>query len=398
MRWALRMMRGAITSSTSEGNAMRTRSSRLPFRVIAFLALATGVPGATTLAQSEPPRAGPSPVPRPWGATPLSAIIHAQATALAAEGYFLETAAIARRHHALAAKQEMENMLHWVDTYFEMRQRNRAWRLKENPNYLMRERKRQQVMRYQVEHFLDHSLKGDLAGRLNWLLTQLSGLLLSYKYQAGYGTLVDLELDQKLTPRDIRHLRLTDGGRTGGERLIFRADDAKVLQTDWPLAFRTREFDDVRAYFELTRDRTIDKLAAGREWSWDDQQAMIDAVDRLTAVFNEVYDTDRRIEMQREHPGSYSTVYKVGERFLQSVAAGVFRAVNTNDRGVFDGSYRFTGSSVLELVDYLCGHGFEFAPPEFGDEPTYRKVYGGMRELYLRLVPEPGIPEHYYTR
>ncbi|MHB8903457.1 MAG: hypothetical protein ACYC6Y_32230, partial [Thermoguttaceae bacterium] len=40
--------------------------------------------------------------------TPLSAVIIAQADALASEGYFLESAAIARRHHALAAKQEEE--------------------------------------------------------------------------------------------------------------------------------------------------------------------------------------------------------------------------------------------------------------------------------------------------
>ncbi|MDY0170457.1 MAG: hypothetical protein RBS80_28205 [Thermoguttaceae bacterium] len=324
-------------------------------------------------------------------------MIHAQATALAAEGYFLEAAAIARRHHALAAKQEMENMVQWVDTYFEMRQRNRAWRLKEGslPNYMRQERERQEVMRYQVENFLENALKNDIAGKLNWLLTELSGLLLSYRYQAGFGKPVDLELDQELTPNDIRHLRLTDGGRLGGQKLVFRAHDAKVLQTDWPLAFRSQQFDEVREYFEATRDRVVESLGAGCELSTSDQEAIIDAVDQLRTVFNEVYDTEHRLQMQLEQPGTYSMVYKVGERFLQALAVGVFRAVSTNDRAIFDGSYRFDGTSVPELVEHMCGHGFEFAPPEAGDEPTYRKVYLGMRELYLRLRPEPGIPEYY---
>lgn len=377
---------------------MQIELLRLPRWTVVVLAVwITGFLSPGAHAQSEPPRAGPSPVPRPWGATPYSTMIHAQATALAAEGYFLESAAIARRHHALAAKQEMENMVQWVDTYFEMRQRNRAWRLKEGslPNYMKEERERQEVMRYQVEHFLDNSLKNDIAGKLNWLLTQLSSLLLSYKYQAGDGTLTNLKLDQELEPSDIRHLRLTDGGRLGGQKLIFRAHDAKVLQTEWPLAFRGQEFDAVRDYFEVTRDRVVQSLATRGELFRDDQEAITDAIDQLRTVFNDVYAIDHRLQMQLEQPGSYSTVYKVGERFLQALAVGVFRAINTNDRAVFDGSYRFEGSSVSELVDHVCGHGFEFAPPEAGDEPTYRKVYLGMRELYLRLRPESGIPEYY---
>lgn len=375
------------------------RSKRFSVSVL-MPACVVAVLGAVALvaqAQAEPPRAGPSPVPRPWGATPHSTMIHAQATALASQGYFLETAAIARRHRALAAKQEMENMVQWVDTYFDMRQRNRAWRLKEGslPNYMRQERERQEVMRYQVENFLDNALKNDIAGKLNWLLTQLSGLLLSYQHQAGYGTAVDLELNQQLTPDDVRHVRLTDGGRLGGQKLIFRADDGKVLQTDWPLAFRPRQFDEVREYFEATRDGVVASLAAGGNLSWEEQEAITDAIDRLRTVFNDVYDTERRLQMQLEQPGTYSTVYKVGERFLQALAVGVFRAINTNDRAIFDGSYRFTGSNVPELVEHMCGHGLEFAPPEAGDEATYRKVYLGMRELYLRLRPEPGIPEYY---
>jgi len=332
-------------------------------------------------------------LPPSWGATPLSTVIHAQASYLASAGYFLEQEAIARRHHALAAKQEMENALQWVDTYFEMRQRNRAWRALERPNHLMREKKHQESLRDQIENYLHNSLKNDLTGKLNWLLNELSGPSLAYQYQAGDKTLAGSNLDEQLRPTDVRHLRLTDGGHTGGQKLIFRPDDAKVLQTDWPLALRGPEFKDVCDHFEATRDAALEEWKTTGKLGRDKEQALIEAIDRLTARFNEVYNREARLLRQLERPGTYSTEYKVGQRFLQSLAAGVFRALSTNDRSVFDGSYKFTGDSVVDLIHHMYQNGLEFAPPEAGDEGVYRKVYLTMRGLYLSLSPDNAIPQ-----
>ena len=331
-------------------------------------------------------------LPRSWGATPLSTVIHAQASYLASAGYFLEQAAIARRHRALAAKQEMENALQWVDTYFEMRERNRAWRARENPNHLVREKMHQEALRDQIENYLQNSLENDLTGKLNWLLSELSGPSLAYQYQRGDKTLAGSNLDKELGPRDIGHLRLTDGGHVGGHKLIFRPDDAKVLQTDWPRALRGPEFKSVRDHFERTRDAALEKLRKG-QLSWEEEQALIEAIDRVTARFNEVYTREYRLQMQLVRPGTYSSEYKVGQRFLQSLAAGVFRALSTNDRSVFDESYKFTGDSVVDLVLYMYQNGLEFAPPESGDEAVYKNVYRTMRELYTSLAPEQAIPQ-----
>ena len=140
-------------------------------RLIKMLSLGA-VGGAILAAGSISPRAVAQPIahhghiwlPPSWGATPLSSVIHAQASYLASAGYFLEQEAIARRHHALAAKQEMENALQWVDTYFEMRERNRAWRARENPNHLVREKKHQESLRDQIENHRPHSRKTKING------------------------------------------------------------------------------------------------------------------------------------------------------------------------------------------------------------------------------------------
>lgn len=327
-----------------------------------------------------------------WGATPLSSVIHAQADYLESAGYFLESAAIARRHRALAAKQEMENALQWVDTYFEMRERNRAWRLKENPDHLTKLGKSRKAMDDQITNFLQNSLKNDLTGKLNWLLAELSGPSLAYQYQAGDKTLADTNVDEKLSPSDIHHVRLTDGGHEGGGKLIFRADEAKVLQTEWPLALRGPQFQDVRVNFEAVRDNALKDLKAGNQLGWDQEQSLINAVDQLTVRFNEVYNREARLQMQLEQPGTYSD-YKAGQRFLQSLAAGVFRALRTNDHSVFDGSYKFTGDSVVDLLLHMYQNGLEFAPPQPGDETTYKRIFMSMRELYLSLAPERAMAQ-----
>ena len=41
---------------------------------------------------------------------------------IAAQGDFLEAAAIARRHHAAAAEQEIKNSVEWVRAYFERKE------------------------------------------------------------------------------------------------------------------------------------------------------------------------------------------------------------------------------------------------------------------------------------
>jgi len=66
----------------------------------------------------------------------------------------------------------------------------------------------------------------------------------------------------------------------------------------------------------------------------------------------------------------------------------VVRALETNDRWIFDGSYKFQGKSLVELLQHMSRNGLEFAPPEAGDEGTYNRLFLGLRNVYLNLMPD----------
>lgn len=364
---------------------MRHNPSRL------FACFALFVFSGVSLAALDGAPAQPPPIPDrghiwlppSWGATPLSTVIQAEASYIAAAGDYLESAAIARRHHAAAAEHEMRNALLWVDTYFGMREKNRAWRLKENPNFLMREEKRQKVMADRIDKFFQHTLKGDVTEEINWLLRELSGPALAYQYMPGDKTLADSNLDEKLGPRDLRLIRLADGSRG----LVFAADEGEVLKTNWPRALRGPEFESVRGHFERTRDEVLKEFKDKGKLSWESEQRLMAAVDRVAAAFSAAYPREVRLES-----GPAYLEYAAGKRFVQALAAGAYRAINTTDRWMLDGSLKFTGDSVVDLVHHMYQNGLEFAPPEPGAEGVYRKVFLAMRGLYLGLAPDNALP------
>jgi hypothetical protein len=324
-------------------------------------------------------------LPPTYGATPLSTIINAQANYIAGLGDYLESASVARVNNAVAAEQEMKNALRWVDTYFEMREKNRAWRLKENPPHSVHLDRQQQAMRDNIDKYFQESLKGDVTKQLNWLLRELSGPALAYQYLPGDKTLAGSNLDEKLGPRDLHLLRLTDGGR--GSKLVFPADDATVLETRWPMALRIPEFRAVREHFEKTRDEVLKELRDTGKLNWESEQKLMAAVDEVAAAFNTAYPREVRTES-----GPAYVEYAAGKRFVQALAAGVYRALNTQDRWVLDGSYKFNGDSVVGLIHHMYQNGLEFAPPEPGGEGVYKKMFFALRGLYLGLSAENPAP------
>lgn len=114
-------------------------------------------------------------LPPQYGATVASTIIFAQASYIAATGDFLESATIARRHHAIAAEHEMKNAVLWVQTYFERRELNRAYRLKENPAYRTKETRREETAKYRIEKLKQLVVSGDVTNELNWMVRGLAG-------------------------------------------------------------------------------------------------------------------------------------------------------------------------------------------------------------------------------
>ena len=115
-------------------------------------------------------------------------------------------------------------------------------------------------------------------------------------------------------------------------------------------------------------------------------QAMQFALDQLSDQLLTAYPW----EVRRE-PREYFR-YTSGERFLQAQAAAIVHAMTANDVRVIDGSQKFEGDSLYELIHFMCVHGVEFAPPLKGDRAAYQKVFLMMREVYLHHRPDANEP------
>lgn len=172
------------------------------------------------------------------------------------------------------------------------------------------------------------------------------------------------------------------GGQTVGPVLVFRADDADPTATRWPRALRTREFDEPRRKFEEALKAAAREIADSGQLSREKEESLMATIDGLSAVFNSVYPA------KEKRPSDAFLVYQGGKRYLQSLAGGVLRLLETNDPRVFDGSYRFTGDSVVDLINHLCRFGLQFATPEPGDEGTYQKLFYAIRGVYESMAAE----------
>lgn len=312
-------------------------------------------------------------LPPSYGATPISTLINAQAAYIAGAGDFLESAANARMTNALAAEKEMDNSVKWVQTYFDRKELNRSYT--KPPSYI----ERQMAINTRTKELIDSKyqieLKGDVTEKLNWILRELNSLAPAQRFTAGgKNSLVGGEVDVKLTRDDIHHVLFTDGGHANGRSLLFRADAAEALKARWPRVLRNTEFDEVRQLFEFARDDAIVELKATNELSQRTAQQLMDRVDDLCSAFNTAYPPKRRTSSIEAH-----TSFLAGKKYLQSLALGVFRMIETEDVRGFDGSYSFQGDSAAALVGHMHKFGLEFGPAQPGDEPVYRKLFFAMR-------------------
>jgi hypothetical protein len=322
-------------------------------------------------------------LPPSYGATPLSTIINAQAAYIAASGDFLESAANARLTNSLAANQEMENSVKWVHTYFERKSINRE--ATKTPNYIERQETINQLTKSFVDSNYEVELKGDVSDKLNWMLRELNAIApVQYFTIGGQSSLVDGPTDVKLSSADIHLIQFTDGGQANAQKLIFRADSMEALTTRWPRILRAPEFDQARTRFEWTRNEAVAELKASDEISHKTGQKLMDDLDALSHAFNSAYPRERRSESLETH-----NAYTAGKKYLQSLALGVFRLVETEDQRAFDGSFQFQGDSVADLVGHMHRNGLEFAPTGPGSEGVYHKLFFAMREFYRRLSRNP---------
>lgn len=318
--------------------------------------------------------------------TPLSFQIHAQASYFAAYGDAVESMAVARKINAEATALEIQQSIDAVDAYFKRRELNKAYR-KHKLDPQAQEQRHQKRLRRNVEELYQKTLKGNVTRSLNWLLQELVGPTLAYQYLPGGQTLTNSKLDQKLLPNDLRLIRMTEGGGKI-KTLVFAADDGKVLQAHWPFALTAPEFKELRQQFEKTRDAVIYEAGYRGQISYENATKLRECVVALMVALEAAYPKEVRADVSK------FVLYITSKRFLQSLWGRVHRATTTKDLSVLSGRLRFQGDGLVALIQHMYGSGLEFAPPEPGSEGVYRKLFHGMRNLYINIgfeKPETGI-------
>ena len=187
--------------------------------------------------------------------------IDAQAHMIVAQGDFLEAAAIARRHHAAAAEQEIKNSVEWVRAYFERKELNRAYRQKYNPTYVQSYEKSQRLKEHLLEARPELATAGDVTDELNFMLDKISNHSLAH--QVVFGDRSSNDNDGQLTPEDVHNLVLTDGTGKGTSYVTFRAERGSSLDFEWPLVFRDEGFDAARQQYESAKQQLLDDFRDG---------------------------------------------------------------------------------------------------------------------------------------
>ena len=349
----------------------------------AVLMVSMELPGLLHSADAPPVR-GHILLPPTRGATVLSTYVDSQARYIAALGDHFESVAIARRHHAEAYDRELDNALKFVHTYFQRRELNHAYRFKEKRSYLDSLGDREKMQMELVIKYPEEIQKGDLSKKLNWLLQRNAGFLLAYAAVSGteYRT-GETAIGMQLDARDIQRIWLTEASVRYGQRIPFRAGDGKATQQPWPLVFLSPEFADARKAFEAAQDKARNELLGPQnQVSWETFRELQQAVDQLADVLARKYPPAVRSEMSGQ---DWAIFYDNGQRFLKAQAASVLRIAATQRPELFDGSMRFTGNSVFDLIEHMCRHGLEFAPAQSGDEGVYTRLLTALRYLYMEF-------------
>jgi len=218
---------------------------------------------------------------------------------------------------------------------------------------------------------------------MNWMLRELLTKASPTLFMPGHpNSLISSPDDIELSKSERHHLRVSESKTAGGRVMVFRADSAELLETRWPLPLRDDAFDLERKQFHMARDAALADLKAHHELDKGARTRLMQAVDSLSNKFNQTYPLSRRTSS----PGVYLE-YLSSKRFLQALALSTYRLIESESEIAFDESYRFSGTSVGQLIQHMLSHSLQFAPPEVGDEGAYLRTFVAIRTLYLKAVP-----------
>jgi hypothetical protein len=199
------------------------------------------------------------------------------------------------------------------------------------------------------------------------------------------------EIDFKLSKRDLKLIRLTDGGGKGS-RLEFSAGDGKILSDDWwPAALRNDECKKARENFARARDAVIKESSTGKI-SHAAGSSLMQAISALIEALEAAYPADVRNDQHQAE----CMAFLDGQRYLKNMTAVAHRAINVGDASVFKADLRFQGDSLFGLIQHMYRNGLQFAPPGPGGDGVYNTLFENLRQMYIQIgqdrpsaAPEP---------
>lgn len=328
-----------------------------------------------------------------WGAyagpaTALSAEIRAEAELVRAYGEASLNLAQAREVRARAIRQEIANSVEYVKAYWERRSIYEAEKLKRYVAPLEAKKLRDSKT---WERLKDHpELNGPaiIEGTAqNFLLNRLAGGVLAYKFSFGQQQHDPETLKQLDLPPTILHQIRLKQALPNGQFYVFRADEGTALKIDWwPFLLQDSAFTTFRTDFDKARQTAVNEAKQGRVSS-KSLKDLMQVLDELDAKFQKVYDRDFRQKSRSGFNANFQH-YLVANRFIQSLAGEILRLQTTGDAKAFDGTLKFTGNNLVELLTYMSRNGLLFAPAQPGEESSYQQIFHMLRDLYVTVATD----------
>ncbi len=321
--------------------------------------------------------------------TVASSVLQGRSQVIEARGKAAVAYAEARNIDAYTAEQEMKNRVQWVNTFFERRQLNRDYMAVENPSHLDQEKKRIETQQSLIEKYYNSLGNTDYTPLLNKMMGDImanvpESLFLSTDPRA----IMNAPYNVQLSPDDIHHIQLSESGRPDARTINFRADSSEVLATQWPPIFNDPDFLQSRTEFESARADAITEFQRGfTPQSVLAEKRLMAAVDGLALAYGEKFPDGASGFNTQE-----TLAYISGKRFVQTLAVKTAQLIENPNTSALDGSYRFQGNNTAELIHHMLRYNLKFAPPETGDQPTYRKLFFGLRFIHMNYCPKEAQP------
>lgn len=176
----------------------------------------------------------------------------------------------------------------------------------------------------------------------------------------------------------------------GGPTVISLSDTLPARFDWWPYSLREAEFAQLRNDLTSSREQVAAQVATGRGIEHELLKRMESEMEQLVSAFYTKYPA---ATWKHQDAKQMKRLF-AAEAFLKQSDREVARLVEIGD-GAAAAFPNFLKSNPERTVTTLChwmlSHGLRFAPAAIGDEPTYTKLFGILRQYALAADVSPSM-------